>query len=279
MVGDDSFDERVDELFFDELFRTLDSDDQTAQVEWEKRLHGLARKELHRAIERCCVPDARRYQAIAAAESMFKACFEKQLPGPRRPGVGGKSESRRRPAMTEPESTAGEHSLASMIHRAAAYFSHGGGVLSTGDIAQLRAWIRSCWNMPGFFKLAAALFDDNFTGFAVRTESETRWAAIVVGLAHLGDLHLPGASLGAAIGCGGLLGAALLFRLLRADGERLVDEIPSLARFLAAKGVSADFTLAAHLILSAGRSDEESTRRRLAREYYAALARANASKA
>jgi len=65
-------------------------------------------------------------------------------------------------------------------------------------------------------------------------------------------------------------------RLLQADGEQLLDELPSLARFLAAKEIPADWGAAARLILSAGRSDEESARRRLAREYYGVLVRQDA---
>ena len=42
---------------------------------------------------------------------------------------------------------------------------------------------------------------------------------------------------------------------------------------LAAKGVPADFSAAAWLILSAGQTNEERVRRNLARDYYGALAR------
>jgi len=62
-------------------------------------------------------------------------------------------------------------------------------------------------------------------------------------------------------------------RLVQADAEQLVDELQSLARFLAAKDVPADWAAAARLILSSGRADEEDIRRHLARDYYGAMAR------
>ncbi|MGI8498966.1 MAG: type I-E CRISPR-associated protein Cse2/CasB [Gemmatimonadaceae bacterium] len=105
-----------------------------------------------------------------------------------------------------------------------------------------------------------------------RPERETRWSAIIVGLAYLGELHRPGATLGRALVAAGF--SELRFsRLLRADGERLLDELPMLARFLAAKDTPADWVQAAWLILSADQIGEEKARRNLARDYYSALVR------
>ena len=77
---DDRFDARVDEVFFENLFGTLERDDDAARLSWEQRLETHAWDELHQAIGRCCVPDARRYRAIAAAESMFRGCLHKHFP-------------------------------------------------------------------------------------------------------------------------------------------------------------------------------------------------------
>lgn len=76
----DTFDDRVNEKFFAELFRTIEDADPVAQLEWEKRLTVLARDELRRAIDRCCLADARRYRAIATAESLFRFCLHKHFP-------------------------------------------------------------------------------------------------------------------------------------------------------------------------------------------------------
>jgi hypothetical protein len=51
----------------------------------------------------------------------------------------------------------------------------------------------------------------------------------------------------------------------------LIDELPSLARRLRARDCAVDWTGAAALILSADRSDDEPVRRRIARDFYAAL--------
>lgn len=148
-------------------------------------------------------------------------------------------------------------------------------VLTQGDIAALR---RMDPRRPAaaFFKIEGLVLDDLLPGDAGRrAELETRWAAIVLGLAHLGDLHRPGHRLGSALAGAGF--SELRFaRLAQADGDQLVDELPSLARFLAAKNAPSDWSAAARLILSAGRADEEDTRRHLARDYYGAMARQGA---
>lgn len=144
------------------------------------------------------------------------------------------------------------------------YLRHGGGALTAGDLATLRRMDPRRLE-TAFIKLATRL---QLHG---DEEQETRWAAIVVGLAILGELHQPGVALGRALAEAGY--SELRFsRLLRADAERLVDELPALARFLAAKNVRADWLSAAWLILSADRSNEERTRRGIARDYFNAVA-------
>lgn len=175
--------------------------------------------------------------------------------------------------MNESAASAGVRSLSSIVDYVAQLLGHGSGVLSTGDIADLRRM--DPWNIraPGFFKLVGAALESELPpGGPAREKAETRWAAVIVGLAHLGDLHRPGARLGSALVDAGFSEVRFV-RLLRADADRLIDEVPALARFLATKGAPADFTAAAHLVLSTGRKDEETTRRQLARDYYSALSK------
>lgn len=160
-------------------------------------------------------------------------------------------------------------SIDALIGRIAGLLRYGAGVLSTGDVAALRR-MDPAKPAAAFFKLTGVVLVEEL-GKPAQEELETRWASIIVGLAHLGNLHRSGAGFGRALANAGY--SELRFpRLLRADASRLVDEIPTLARFLTAKAVPVDWAGAARLILSAGRSDEENTRRRLAREYYRALA-------
>lgn len=176
--------------------------------------------------------------------------------------------------MTGEASAKESGSLGSVVNRLAGMLDHGAGVLSAGDVAALR---RMDPHRPAasFFKVEGLVLNDHLPDDPnTRREMETRWAAIIVGLAHLGDLHRPQQRLGRALVEAGY--SDLRFsRLLRADADRLVDELPMLARFLAAKGVAADWVQAALLVLSAGRRDEEDVRRRLARDYYGALASEN----
>ena len=125
-----------------------------------------------------------------------------------------------------------------------------------------------------FFKLAAVYLGPELpTLEPARSSAETRWAAIVLALATLGELHQGNARLGYALGRAQF--SELRFsRLIRADADRLLDDVPAVARYLSAKGVSVDAADLARLLLSAGRPDEEPTRRHIARDYYAATASA-----
>lgn len=79
VVGDE-FDPRVDEVFFNDLFASLDQGDDEANLVWDSRLNAIAWAELQRAIDRCCVPSARWYQAVSDAESVFRVYRSKQFP-------------------------------------------------------------------------------------------------------------------------------------------------------------------------------------------------------
>jgi CRISPR system Cascade subunit CasA len=73
-------DARVDDIFFDDLFRTLDMADHEASVAFSRRLADLAWSELQRSIDRTGAADARRLKAISDAERMFRACLKKNFP-------------------------------------------------------------------------------------------------------------------------------------------------------------------------------------------------------
>jgi CRISPR system Cascade subunit CasB len=178
--------------------------------------------------------------------------------------------------MTDPGSSEAEgtlealmDSLSQMIRRSPA--------LTQGDVAALR---RMDPRRPAaaFFKIAGLVLDEHLPGSTKRRrDQETRWAAIVQGLAQLGDRHSRAQRLGFALAEAGF-SEHRFARLLTADADQLLDELPLLARLLAAKDVPADWAAAARLILSAGRADEEDARRRLARDYYGAVARAEAAR-
>lgn len=164
-------------------------------------------------------------------------------------------------------------SLTSVVSHIAGLL-RGSGVISRGDVASLRR-MDPRHPAAAFFKIEGLVLDESLPGDAAkRANDETRWAAIVVGLAYLGALHDPSKRLGLAL-ADAKYSELRFTRLVRADEEYLADELPTLARFLAAKGMPVDWTAAAQLILSAGAADdkEESVRRHLARDYYGAMAR------
>lgn len=176
--------------------------------------------------------------------------------------------------MSEP-TTENERGIKGAVNSMAGLLAHGGGVLSAGDMAALRRMDPRHIDAPGFYKLLSAIEQRLPGGEEARARAETRWAAVIVALAHLGELHRPGRWLGQALVEAGFSEPRFV-RLLRADEERLLDELPALARFLAAKGVAADFADAARLLLD--RQHAEEVRRSLARSYYGMFASKHDSK-
>ena len=85
----DFFQDRVDEVFFTRLLGDVDQPDDEARLVWEKTIKDIAWGELQRAIERCCVPDARRFKAISEAEGMFRGCLKNQFPDLTAASAGG----------------------------------------------------------------------------------------------------------------------------------------------------------------------------------------------
>ncbi len=79
-IVEDHFDDRVDEIFFEKLFQSIDETDDVARVNFARSISELARGELESAVARCSLPDARRYRLISEAEGLFNACLKKQFP-------------------------------------------------------------------------------------------------------------------------------------------------------------------------------------------------------
>ncbi len=173
--------------------------------------------------------------------------------------------------MTESTTDDITASVASLVSSIARLLENPG-ALTRGDVSVLR---RMNPRQPeaAFFKVEGLVLDAHLPGDAdARADLETRWAAITIGLAHLGELHSPGRRLGLVLA--DAQWSELRFsRLVRADPDRLADDLPSLARFLTAKRVQVDWTGAAQLIVTAGTAREEGVRRHLARDYYGTLAR------
>lgn len=74
------FEDRVDRIFFEELWDDLALAPADADRRWERRLVGLAREELNLAIRGIPLPSVRRYRAVASAERLFEALVRKRFP-------------------------------------------------------------------------------------------------------------------------------------------------------------------------------------------------------
>lgn len=79
-VPHDSFDKRVDELFFDHLFTFIEKDDDDADLAWDRILRDVALDELERAIDRCTLPSARWYRAVSEAGAILRSRLRKEFP-------------------------------------------------------------------------------------------------------------------------------------------------------------------------------------------------------
>ena len=173
--------------------------------------------------------------------------------------------------MTEPVVQRGMPSVASLVSTIAELLSDSP-ALSRGDLSALRR-MDPRRPEPPFFKIEALVLEEWLPGeAAARADLETRWSAITCGLAHLGVLHRPGLRLGNVLAEADWSDVRFA-RLVRADADRLADDLPALARFLEAKSIPVDWTGAAQMILSAGTPHEEDVRRHIARDYYGTLAR------
>lgn len=79
-IVDDDFDARVNDIFFDDLFGSIEQPEEEARLAWSGHLHAIAWTEIQRAIDRCCLPSARWYRMVSHAEGLFHGCVRKQFP-------------------------------------------------------------------------------------------------------------------------------------------------------------------------------------------------------
>lgn len=145
--------------------------------------------------------------------------------------------------------------------------------LSTGDVAEIRKLDPDDPSSPAFWKLVFAYLEPAGELRAegpLRDLLEKRWAAVLSGMAITQGLHIPGRRVGQALAKVGF--SELRFsRLLRAEGDLLLDLVRTTARFLASKNVAFDFKDLADLVFSDGAAHAETVRRNIARDYYRQL--------
>lgn len=143
--------------------------------------------------------------------------------------------------------------------------------LGTGDVAELRRLDPALPSAAVFWRLVAAMTDVDAPWQA---ERERRFAVILRTFAELRDAHRGGRRLGQALAeaCNDEEGKRLL-QLLRARKNALAHAIRTSCHLLVSKGVTVDAMGFARLVLSEDASWEDDERRRIARDYFGALAR------
>ncbi len=158
-----------------------------------------------------------------------------------------------------------EKTLASIVGSISASIDR---ALSPGEVAELRRLRPHDPDCAPYWRLLG-LHIENHDGAppSLSELGERRWAVVIQALATMRGLHQPRARLGSTLASTGLAETRFL-RLLRAHGDSLADTVRVIAQFLANSACASDHSQLAHLVLSDGRSDEESVRRRIARDYY-----------
>ncbi len=140
---------------------------------------------------------------------------------------------------------------------------------SAGDVAALRRMSDGQPAPIAFWRIAETELGGVIPEAGpASTPLEHRWRAILTCAAVLKGLHAPNVRLGTGLARAGF-SEARLERLLRARGAAVNDSAIATARFLASKGQSANLGDLALIILSDGRSDEDSVRRKTARAFFA----------
>ncbi len=145
--------------------------------------------------------------------------------------------------------------------------------LQPGDVASLRRLKPDDIDSPAFWRITAVELEHTLaTSAALRDREELRWAAIIQALAMLDGFHAPGRKLGRALAEADLSEQRFL-KLLRAQDRGLLDAVRTVTHYLSTRAVPVDCHEIALLILSDGRSDEDSVRRSIARDFYSAKSR------
>lgn len=144
-------------------------------------------------------------------------------------------------------------------------------VLAPGDLAALRRARPGDLGGPAFWKLAvdhlepAGLLPAPSAPW--RDDAERRWVVIVAGMAEMAGQHARGRRLGRVLAEVGVSEARVL-RLLRAEGEALLQTVRPIVHQLATAGARLDWTDLADLVTSDGRPWQTEVRRRIALDYY-----------
>ena len=148
--------------------------------------------------------------------------------------------------------------------------------LSAGDVAELRR-MEPELPAPAFWRIAASYLEPLLPrGGEARERAERAWAWLVSALALAKGAHAP-TSLGAALVEAGV-SEVRLEALLRAGDAQLPERLRMVVHLADSRGVSLDFDALARLLLQpADHPSGQRARRRVARDYYAALYRKDKS--
>ncbi len=138
--------------------------------------------------------------------------------------------------------------------------------LSAGDLAALRRMKPGDPHCPAFWRLVVGELSDQLrTEDEARREDERRWAVILAAMTN--GLIGGGRRFGSALG--DVVPEARVLRLLRAHDEALADAVRAVVHQLASSGTYFDPLDLARLVLSDGRTDEDSVRRHIYQDFYA----------
>lgn len=145
-----------------------------------------------------------------------------------------------------------------------------GSCLSTGDIAELRRISPEEPFTPSLWRILLHLDLAEPPSWFSRSDWETRWATLMMGMAHCAGLHDFNNALGESLAGAGW--SELRFvRLMRADGETLAKSIRRVSEYLASKSQPANWTDMARLLFFQSGEAADDIRLSISRDYYRRL--------
>lgn len=149
-------------------------------------------------------------------------------------------------------------------------------IIPPGDVAALRRARPGEIGGPAFWKIAVRHLEPARLLPGIdhpdRDAAERRWTAILGGMAEMAGLHQRGVRPGRALARNKVAEARVL-RLLKAEGEALLDLVRTIAHQLKSQGARVDWTDLAGLVHWGGHPAQDSVRRRIALDYYSHLNR------
>jgi CRISPR system Cascade subunit CasB len=160
--------------------------------------------------------------------------------------------------------------LSTAVGKAARLLDPESALLDSGEKAELRRISPARPVTPALWRVLIQLGEQEARGWISQERWETRWATLLMGMAHCTGLHDYGTPLGAALAAAGWSETRFV-RLMEARDETLAVHLRRMAQYLASKQQPANWADAARLLFRQSGETADEIRLDVARAYYGRL--------